>query len=115
MDDTAAVRGCECVRNLQTDQQCRLQFQRATGDELAYVLAFDELHCNEVNAVYFVEIEDGADVWMVERRGETCFAFKSFKVGFFRAELGRDDLDHDRASEFGVDGFVNCALPADTE
>ena len=62
--------------------------ERSTGDELAHVLAFDVLHCDEVNAVNFVEIEDGADVWMVQRRGETCFAFKSFEVGFFALSSG---------------------------
>ena len=37
------------------------------------------------------------------------------RLACFRAELGRDDFDHNRAAKLCVDGFVNCSLPADTE
>ena len=81
---------------LQTDQERRFQFEWTSGDELAHVLAFDVLHRDEVHAVHFVEIEDGADVWMVQRRGETRFAFEAFQVCFFRAEFRGYDFDHNR-------------------
>src|SRR6185369_9378724 len=99
MNDAAAVGGGERVGYLQTNQQRGLELEWTAGDELAHVLAFDELHRDEVNAVDNVEIEDRADVWMVQRRREPCFAFESFQVGFFRAELGRNNFDHDRAAE----------------
>ena len=47
----------------------------------AHVFAFDVLHGDEVNAVDYVEIEDGADVRMVQRRGKARFAEPS-QVGF---------------------------------
>src|SRR5689334_15720951 len=115
MNDAAAVRGGECVGDLQTDQKRGLQLERTTRDELANVLAFDELHRDEMNSVDFVEIEDRADVWVVQRRREPRFAFEALEVCFFGAEFGRNDFDHNRAAELRVDGFVNCALPADTE
>ena len=115
MNDAAVVCGGESVSDLQTDQQCSFQFERTTGNELAHVLAFNELHRDEVNTVNFVEIVNGADVWMVQRRRELCFSFKSFEIGFFRAEFRRDDFDYNRAIEFCIRGFVNRALPAHTE
>src|SRR6185503_5051291 len=114
MNDATAVRGGECIGDLQPDQQRRLQLEWTTGHKLSNVLSFDVLHRDEMNAVDFVEIEDGADVWMVQRRGEARFAFESFQVCFFSAELGRYDFDHNRAAKLGVGGFVDRALPADT-
>src|SRR5690348_12464712 len=79
MNDAAAMRGGECFSDLQTDQQRGLEFEWTARDELAHVLAFDELHRDEVNAVNFIEIEDRADVWVVQRRGESRFAFETFE------------------------------------
>src|ERR1051325_7834051 len=115
MNDAATVRGREGVGDLQTDQEGGFQFEWTSGDKLAHVLSFDELHGDEVNAVHFVEIEDRADVRVVQRRRATRFAFETFQARFLRAELRRYDLDHNRAAELRVGGFVNRALPANTE
>src|SRR5689334_5603078 len=115
MNDAATVRGRECVGHLQADQESSFQFEWTTRDELPHVLAFDELHGDEMNAVNFIEIEDRADVWVIQRRGEPCFAFETFEVSFLCAEFRRYDFDHNRASKLVVGGFVNRALPANTE
>ena len=67
MNDAATVRGRECIRDLQSDQQARLQLERASRDKLSHVLSFNKLHRNEVNAINFIEIVDRANVWMVQR------------------------------------------------
>jgi hypothetical protein len=36
-----------------------------------------------MDAVYNVEIKDGADVRMVQRRSEPGFPFEAFAIGFF--------------------------------
>src|SRR4051794_5373403 len=69
MNDAARVCSTERIRSLQRDRQSTLERQRTTIHELPHVLAFDVLHGNEVNAIDLVEVEDGADVWMVERGG----------------------------------------------
>ena len=89
--------------------------QRATVDELPHVSALDVLHRDEVDAVDLVEIEDGADVWVVERGSEARFALKTFEIGFFRGELGGQNFDDKRAAELGIDGFIDRALTALTE
>jgi len=35
-----------------------------------------------VNAVDFIEVEDGADVRVIESRSEPCFAFETLEVRF---------------------------------
>src|SRR6185436_17289497 len=115
MNDAAAVCGCESLGDLQTDQQSSFEFKWTSSDELAHVLALHELHRDEVNAVDLIEIVDGADVWMVQRRRELRFSFEALEIGLFRAEFRRDDFDYNRAIEFRVRGFVNRALPANAE
>ncbi len=115
MNDAPTVRCRECVGDLQTDQQRRFQFEWTACDELPHILAFNELHRDEMEPVNFVQIVDSADVWMVQRRCEARFAFESFQVCFLRAQFRWNDLDHNRASEFEVGRFVHFALPAHTE
>ena len=73
----ASVRGGEGVGNLDGDQQRALQLEWMPVYKLPHVLSFDVLHGDEVMSFSFVEIEDGADVWMIERGGEPGFAFKA--------------------------------------
>ena len=75
------------VGNLKANQQSAFQIERMPVHELAHVAALDVLHGDEVMPFSFIEIEDGADVWMIERRGEPRFAFETPQVGFARGQL----------------------------
>ena len=91
------------------------QFERAARDQLPHVASFDILHGDEMHAVHFVQIEDGADVRMIQRRSEARFALEAFEVGFLDGQFRRQDFDDDRATELRIDGLINCALPARAE
>src|ERR1051325_6530802 len=67
VNDAARVRDCERISDLDTNQQCALQFKRMAADELSHIATFDVLHGDEVDAFDFIEIEYGADIWMIER------------------------------------------------
>jgi len=54
------------VTNLNGNQQRALQFERTSPDKLAHITAFDVLHGNKVQPFGFIEIEDRADVGMVQ-------------------------------------------------
>src|SRR6185503_15479085 len=102
----------KCVRSLQRDRQRAFEGERAAIDELPDVLPFDVLHRDEVDAVDLVEIEDRADVWMIERGGETRLAFKALEVRFARRKLCGKNFDDECAAEFRIDGFIDGALSA---
>src|SRR3982074_940170 len=85
------------------------------ADQLPDVLALDILHRDEMYAFNFIEIENGADVGMVQKKGKPRFAFKAFKIGLPRSQLRRQNFDDDGAAKFRVGRFVDCALPAHTE
>src|SRR5712691_2296650 len=107
--------GSECVGNLDANQEGAFQLKRMAAHKLAHIATFDVLHGDEVNSFNFIEVEYSADVWMIERRGESCLAFKALQVCFSCSQLGRQNFNDHRAAEFSIGGFVNCALPADAE
>ena len=88
----------KCVGSLQRDRQSAFEGERATINELPDVLPFDVLHRDEVDAVDLVEIENRADVRVIERGGEPRFAFEAFEIRFFGREFGRQDFDNERAA-----------------
>ena len=89
MDDAAFVCCRERIGHLNGNRERAAQIQRTTIHKIAHVLAFNELHGDEMYAAYFVEIEDGANIRMVERRSKSRFAFETFEVGFFNGKFRR--------------------------
>src|SRR5918993_5580893 len=81
MDDSLRVGHCQRVRNLNRDRQSALELQRLSINQLPHIATGNVLHRNKVDTVDFVEIEDGADVWMVQRRRQPRLAFEAFEVG----------------------------------
>src|SRR5947207_8432238 len=83
MNYAAFMRSGERISHLDGDGQSAAEIEWPSVHQLAHVLAFNVLHGDEVDAFDVVEIEDGADVWMVEGGRETRFALETFEVGFF--------------------------------
>src|SRR5262245_57021356 len=104
MNDAASVRRSECVSNLDRDQERTLQFEWASGDQLSNVSAIDVLHGDEVHAIDLIQIKDGANVGMIQRRRESCLTFKALEISFFGCELRRQHLNYNGPSELRVDG-----------
>src|SRR3954452_17371465 len=77
MHDAAIVRYCERVSYLNRDRERTAQIEWLTVDDLAHVSPLDELHRDELSVAGFVQTEDRADVWMIERRRELGFAFET--------------------------------------
>ena len=65
--------------------------------------AIDELHRDERRAVVLVDLVDGDDVRVVERRGGARFLDEAARPSGSAGRLGRQDLDRDRAAEPRVD------------
>jgi len=65
-----------------------------------------------MNAIQVIEIENGADVGMIERRSQPGFTLKSFEVGFFNRQFRGEDLDDNCATELRVGRLIDCSLPS---
>src|SRR5258706_2522979 len=115
MNYVAGMGRCQRVGDLNGYQQRALQLQRMSVHQLAHVASFNILHGDEVVSFSLIKIEDGADVGMIEGRGQAGFAFKAMKVCFSCSQFGRQNFYYYGAAEFSVGSFVNSSLPADAE
>src|SRR5688572_23970582 len=112
MDDSLRMRGGKRIGHLDSDGESAAEIERPAIDQLAYIAALDVLHGDEVNAADFVQVENGANVGMIQRGSQLGFSLKAFEVGLFDGQLGRQDFDDHGPAQFGIDGFVNSSLAA---
>src|SRR5258708_30841301 len=82
MNDAAPVRCVQSVGHLNGDGNGAAQIEGPSVNQLADVLAFDILHGDEVHAFDVVQIENGADIRVIKRGGQTRFTLEPFEVGF---------------------------------
>src|SRR6185369_9509917 len=115
MHDAATVRCCERVSHLDRDRERAPQIEWFTVDNLAHVSPFDELHRDKLNVADFMQTEDRADVWVIQRRRELGFAFETNEVGSAVSEIRRDDFYDRGPVERRIDDLVNSTLSAFTD
>src|SRR6185436_16047127 len=115
MNDPATMGGGQRVGNLDANQECALQLQWVSADQLPDVATLDVLHCNEVVSFGFVKVEDGGDIWMIERGGKPGLTLKPLEVCFFCGQLCRQYFDYDGATKLSIRGFVHGALTANAD
>src|SRR5512132_1741812 len=83
VDDPLCMRGSKRVRYFNGNRESALEPQRLALYQLPHIAPGNVLHRDEMNAVNFVEIENGADVGVIQRGGQTRLALKTFHVCFF--------------------------------
>src|SRR6185369_3484019 len=110
MHNAATVRCCERVSHLDRDRESAAQIEWFTVDDLAHVAPFDELHRNKLNVADFMQTEDRADVWMIERRRELGFTFETDEVRSAVSEIRRNDFNDCGPIERGIEDLVNSTL-----
>src|SRR6185369_14772935 len=110
MHDAATVRRRERVSHLDRDRERASQIEWFTVDNLTHVSPFDKLHRDKLNVADFVQTEDRANVWMIQRRGELGFAFETNEVGSAVNEIRRDDFYDRGPVERRIDDLVNSSL-----
>jgi hypothetical protein len=78
MNDALAVRGIESVGDLDANVQELLQLDWATPDGVLQGHSIEVLHGDERTTVVLADFVDGADIGVVQARGSTCLAAKTF-------------------------------------
>ena len=79
VDDAFGMRSIECIGNLDGERENQFRFQRATADAMLQRHAVEILHDDEVLTFALVNLEDHADIGVVQRRGCLCFALETGK------------------------------------
>ena len=107
VDDAFFVRGIQGVGGLDTDAHQIVHRNRAAADPLAQRLALQQFHGDEVMAVGFVHLMNGADVGMAERRGRPGFAQEALHRGRVGHQVWRQTLERDLASQTRIFGAIH--------
>src|SRR5437588_12602918 len=74
---------------------------------LAQGLALDELSGDKMTRIDLANLEDGQDVWVVQRRGRPRFLLKAPHALVIPGETNRQYFDRDFATQAHIFGQVN--------
>ena len=107
MDNAFRVRRLQAVGNLNRQLHHVIRFQRLALDAVFEGLALQVLHDDEGLAFMLVNVVNGADVGMIERRGRAGFALEAFQRLAVLGKMLRQKLQGDEAAEFNVLGLVH--------
>jgi hypothetical protein len=112
VDDPAFVRGLETLRDLRGHVERFLRTEGSRLDLVLEALAFDERHRDKDQILGFVDLENRADVGMVENGGGLGFADETLAVLRVLERLREEELEGDETLELRVLGFVYDPHPA---
>ena len=115
MDDAACVRGVEAVRDLDAELEDTVERQRSARDLVLQRPAIEQFHDDEPLGSVLADVVDGADVGMVERRGDAGLALKPIQRFRIAREIGRQELQRDLAAQAHVFGTIDHAHAAGAE
>jgi len=115
MHNAARVRGVERIADLDAPLQGLRDLQRMPFDAVLQGRPLQALHHNEVPALVFPDIVDGADAGMVQSGGGARFPAEALQRRSVGRELGRQELDGHKAAQLGVLGLVDHTHPAPAE
>jgi len=90
INDSFAVRRTQSFRYFNRQIHQPFELHCLSIDQMLQRCAVQKLHCNERSAVFFADIMNGADVWMVQRRGCLRLSLKPRqRLRIFRNLIGK--------------------------
>ncbi len=115
MNDAAGVRGVEAIRDFDAELEDTVERQRSARDLVLQRPAIEQLHDDEPLGAVLADVVDGADVWMVERRGDAGLALEPIQRLGIAGQIGRQELQRDLAAQTHVFGAIDDAHAAGAE
>ena len=109
VNDALGVGGVECVGNLDSNGEQRLQIHWAVADQVLQSVAVQKLHGDERLPVLFANIVDSADVGMVQGRRRLGLALEAGQSLRIAGYLVGQKLEGDEAMQPRVFGLVDHA------
>ena len=102
MDDALPVRGVERVGDLRPELHDLVERERALLQAVRERLPLEQLHHQEVRVALVPDVEERADVGVVERGDRLRLALEALAPLLVLGEAGGEDLDRDAAVEARV-------------
>jgi len=99
MNDAFGVRGVDRVGNFDSQRQCRFDLHWLSANAMLQRESVQKFHGDESFAVCVINLVDGADVRMIQRRGGPGFALKAAEcLRVFGYVVGQELEGHNRRS-----------------
>ena len=102
MDDALLVRGGEGLCDLRPELHHLVEWQRALLQAIGEDLALEQLHHQEVRVALVPDVEERADVGVIQGGDRLGLALEALAALLVLGEGGGEDLDGDAAVEAGV-------------
>ncbi len=102
MDDSLGMAGGQRVGNLDAHVEHLLDIHGLAVHEIAKALAFELLHDDVGLAVEVADIVDGADVGMIQLRGDARLTQEALQRLVIVEQVVRDELQRDAAAKASV-------------
>src|SRR5262245_36293484 len=112
MNNAALVSRLQRLANAVRNVERVSDLKRATCDSLRQRFALDQFEDKKPHVADFLEIVDGCDVRVIERRQNFRFTLESTKSIVIARKLFGHNLDRDFTLQLGVTSAVNLAHPA---
>ena len=104
--------GVERMSDLQPDDDCALDRQRAFRELVGECLPFEKLHDQERDAVLLANVMQRADVRMIQAGDRASLAPQALEAALVGGCRCWEDLDRNLAVEPRVTSTINLAHPA---
>jgi len=115
VDDAGLVGGAQCVGDLHSEPQDRIDGEWPLGQAIGQRLAFEVLQDEVVDAVLLPDVVERADVGMVEGGDGAGLALEARAQVRVRGQVFREDLDGYGAVQARVARLVHLAHAACAE
>jgi hypothetical protein len=113
--DAFLMGSIKCVGNLNADIEQRIQRERAPRHSLLERFTLEQFHYQEELPFVLLNVVNGADVGVIQRRSRPCFAAEALqRLRIFIEFLG-EKLQGDAPAKLQVFGSVDHAHAAETE
>ncbi len=112
VNNSAGMRCIQRVGNLDAEIEQLIELQRTALDAVLEGLALQQLHGDKVLAIGDVNFMDGADVWIIQRRGGPRLALEAFDSLRIAGKFRWEEFQCDKAPQLEVFGLVNHAHAA---
>ena len=115
MDHASGVGGVEGLGYLQPEGDGAVHWRRALGELIGERPAFEKFHDEERHAVLFANVEERADVRVIEARDGAGLARQAIESARVRERPGGEDLHGHIAVEPRIAGAIHFAHAAGTQ
>src|SRR5262245_9918498 len=115
MKNAFFVRCLQRFGNLLSQRESFIDRERPALQSRGECLAFDEFEDEKSRSAIFLNVMDDADVWMIQRCENLCFALKPGEPDRVVRKCARQHFDRNVTPQLSVSRLINLTHAADAD